>query len=69
MTTEFVAVSQGLTSEEALSIVRVAARSGRKEAMHAIYVTDERGAIVGVMSLRELVAAAEHRQGGLRLKV
>jgi len=59
MTTEFVAVSQGLTSEEALSIVRVAARSGRKEAMHAIYVTDERGAIVGVMSLRELVAAAE----------
>ena len=59
MTTEFVAVSQDLTSEEALGIVRTAARSGRKEAMHAIYVTDERGAIVGVMSLRELVAAAE----------
>ncbi|MCC6930289.1 MAG: magnesium transporter [Gemmatimonadaceae bacterium] len=59
MTTEFVSVTQDLTSEEALNIVRVAARSGRKEAMHAIYVTDERGAIVGVMSLRELVAAAE----------
>lgn len=60
MTTEFVSVSQGLTSEEALNIVRIAARSGRKEAMHAIYVTDERGSIVGVMSLRELVAAPEN---------
>lgn len=59
MTTEFVAVEQGLTVEEALNIVRVAARSGKKEAMHAIYVVDERGTIVGVMSLRELVAAPE----------
>ncbi|MBK6840888.1 MAG: magnesium transporter [Gemmatimonadetes bacterium] len=59
MTTEFVSVSQDLTSEQALVLVRVAARSGRKEAMHAIYVTDDRGSVVGVMSLRELVAAAE----------
>lgn len=59
MTTEFVSVTEGLTVEEALTIVRVAARSGRKEAMHAVYVTDERGALVGVMSLRELVAAPE----------
>ncbi len=59
MTTEFVSVSRDLTSEEALVLVRVAARSGRKEAMHAIYVTDDRGSVVGVMSLRELVAAAE----------
>jgi len=59
MTTEFVSVSDTLTVEEALVVVRVAARSGRKEAMHAIYVTDERGALSGVLSLRELVAAAE----------
>jgi magnesium transporter len=59
MTTEFVAVEQGLTVEQALEIVRAAARSGKKEAMHAIYVVDERGTIVGVMSLRELVAAPE----------
>ncbi len=59
MTTEFVSVSQSLTTEEALNLVRAAARSARKEAMHAIYVTDERGALVGVMSLRELVAAPE----------
>ncbi|GMV09800.1 MAG TPA: magnesium transporter [Gemmatimonadaceae bacterium] len=59
MTTEFVSVMQDLTVEEALAIVRVAARSGRKEAMHALYVTDERGSLVGVMSLRELVAAPD----------
>jgi magnesium transporter len=59
MTTEFVAVEQGLTIEQALDIVRTAARSGKKEAMHAIYVVDDAGTIVGVMSLRELVAAPE----------
>lgn len=59
MTTEFVSVMQGLTVEEALAFVRIAARSGRKEAMHAVYVTDERGTLVGVMSLRELVAAPD----------
>ncbi|MFP5355484.1 MAG: magnesium transporter [Gemmatimonadota bacterium] len=59
MTTEFVSVPQDLSVEEALAIVRVAARSGRKEAMHAVYVTDDRGSLVGVMSLRELLAAPE----------
>ena len=57
MTTEFVSVEQGLTVEEALDLVRAAARSGRKEAMHTIYTVDERGTLAGVMSLRELVAA------------
>ena len=59
MTTEFVSVEQSLTVEEAVTIVRIAARSGRKEAMHALYVTDERGVLVGVMSLRDLLAAPE----------
>ena len=59
MTTEFVHIQAGLTVDEALNAVRIAARSGRKEAMHAIYVTDERGALIGVMSLRELVAAPD----------
>jgi magnesium transporter len=57
MTTEFVSVDQGLTVEEALEQVRTAARTGRKEAMHTIYTVDERGTLVGVLSLRELVAA------------
>lgn len=59
MTTEFVSIETGLTIQNALNTVRAAARSGRKEAMHAIYVTDERGALVGVMSLREVIAAAD----------
>lgn len=59
MTTQFVAVSQDLTIEEALGRVRMAARSGQREAMHAIYVADENGVLLGVMSLRELVAAPE----------
>src|SRR5688572_29916537 len=59
MTTEFVQVAETLTVDEALANVRRIARAGRREAMHAIYVTDERGALRGVMSLRELLAAPE----------
>ena len=57
MTTEFVSVSADMTVEAALDNVRAVARSGRKEAMYAIYTTDEQGRVVGVMSLRELLAA------------
>ncbi|HEX6316191.1 MAG TPA: magnesium transporter [Gemmatimonadaceae bacterium] len=59
MTTGFVAVRRSLSIEEALQHVRAEARSGRRDAMHAIYVVDEDDRLVGVMSLRELVAAPE----------
>lgn len=59
MTTGFVAVEQSLSVEEALAQVRAAARSGRREAMHAIYVVDPDWKLVGVMSLRELLAAPQ----------
>jgi len=59
MTTEFVQVPETLTVDEALAIVRRIARAGRREAMHAVYVTDEHGLLRGVMSLRELLAAPE----------
>ena len=59
MTTEFVSVAAAMTVEEALVAVRALARAGRKEAMHAIYVTDEQGRLQGVMSIRELLAAPE----------
>ncbi|MEP7347582.1 MAG: magnesium transporter, partial [Gemmatimonadaceae bacterium] len=59
MTTQFVAVSKDLTIMEALAKVRESARSGQREAMHAIYVTDDEGVLLGVMSLRELVAATD----------
>ena len=57
MTTEFVSVSAEMTIEDTLENVRAVARSGRREAMHVIYTTDTQGRVVGVMSLRELLAA------------
>ena len=59
MTTEFVSVPETVTAEEALRQVRLAARSGRREAMYAIYTTDRLGRLAGVLSLRELLAAPE----------
>jgi magnesium transporter len=45
--------------EEALRGVRAVARTGRREAMYAIYTTDTIGRLEGVLSLRELLAAPE----------
>lgn len=59
MTTEFVAVPDSHTAEEALAAVRAMARAGRREAMNTIYAIDALGAITGVLSLRELLAAPE----------
>ncbi|MBA3466739.1 MAG: magnesium transporter [Gemmatimonadaceae bacterium] len=59
MTTEFVSVADQMPVEEALAGVRRIARSERREAMNAIYTTDARGVVQGVMSLRELLAAPE----------
>jgi magnesium transporter len=58
MTTEFVSVPADLTIDDALLRVRALARSGRREAMYAVYATDEQGRLMGVLSLRELLAAA-----------
>jgi magnesium transporter len=57
MTTEVVTVAADMTVEAALENVRAVARSGKKEAMNTIYTTDAQGRVVGVMSLRELLAA------------
>lgn len=61
MTTEFVSVLETEKVEDALNAVRRIARSegGRKESLHAIYAVDETGAVKGVMSLDELLAAPE----------
>src|SRR5215217_8799476 len=59
MTTEFVSVAASTSVEEALRRVRVIARSEKREAMHAVYTTDETGKLAGVLSLRELLAAPE----------
>ena len=59
MTTEFVTVADSLTVDDALAAVRAMARSGRREAMGTVYAVDSRGALTGVLSLRELLAAPE----------
>ena len=59
MTTEYVSVEANTSVEEALRRVRVIARSEKREAMHAVYTTDEQGRLAGVLSLRELLAAPE----------
>jgi magnesium transporter len=59
MTTEVVKVPATTTVEDALARVRVIARSPKREAMHAIYTTDEEGRLAGVLSLLELLAAPE----------
>jgi magnesium transporter len=58
MTTEFVSVSADVQVDEALEQVRALARSGRREATYNIYATDHNGRVAGVLSLRELLAAA-----------
>ncbi len=62
MTTEFVSVPESHTVEEALSAVRSMARAGHREAMNTVYATDAAGVLTGVLSLRELLAAAEGRR-------
>ncbi len=59
MTTEFVSVPESQTVEDALAAVRGMARAGRREAMGTVYAVDARGALTGVLSLRELLAAPE----------
>jgi magnesium transporter len=59
MTTEYVSAPETMTVEEALRGVRAVARTGRREAMYAIYTLDGNGRLRGVLSLRELLAAAE----------
>ncbi|MBA3889483.1 MAG: magnesium transporter [Gemmatimonadaceae bacterium] len=57
MTTEYISVEETLSVEAALEEVRAAARSGRREAMYAVYTRDAQGRLSGVLSLRELLAA------------
>ncbi|MEK7402919.1 MAG: magnesium transporter [Gemmatimonadota bacterium] len=58
MTTEFVSLSENMPVDEAFTAVRALARLGRKEATYAIYATGTDGRLQGVLSLRELLAAA-----------
>jgi magnesium transporter len=58
MTTEFVAVSQGLTAEQALTFIRETAQEA--ENIFYVYVTDRQDRLLGVFSLKDLVLAKPH---------
>lgn len=64
MTTEFVSLPESQSVEEALATIRAMARAGRREAMGTVYIVDGRGALSGVLSLRELLAAPEGAKMG-----
>ena len=55
MTTQFVTLPQATRADHALALVRTAALE--KETIYSIYVTDRQGRVVGVVSLRELLAS------------
>ncbi len=53
MTTEFVALNENVTAEEAINILRENAPSA--ETVYYVYVVDDDGVLVGVLSLRDLI--------------
>jgi magnesium transporter len=56
MTTEFVALDEGLTAAEAIDRLRELEPDA--ETIYYVYVTDDDGRLVGVLSLRDLIVAA-----------
>jgi CBS domain-containing protein/sporulation protein YlmC with PRC-barrel domain len=59
MTTEFVALPQDLTADQAIARLREEAPDA--ETVYYVYVTDEAKRLVGVLSLRHLIVAAPDR--------
>lgn len=53
MTTEYVALNENVTAEEAIDILREMAPSA--ETVYYVYVVDDDGVLVGVLSLRDLI--------------
>jgi magnesium transporter len=60
MLPEFVAVSADMTAEEALIALRESSED--VEMVYYIYVVNESGVLVGVLSLRKLVVAPSHKR-------
>lgn len=60
MTTAFVALPQATRADHALALVRTQAQE--KETIYSIYVIDQSSRVVGVVSLRELLAAETTRR-------
>lgn len=56
MTTEYVAVKEDVTAQEAIEIIRATAPDA--ETVYYVYVVDKENRLVGVVSLRELILSA-----------
>jgi magnesium transporter len=59
MTTEFVALPDHLTADQAIGRLRTEAPDA--ETVYYVYVTDDAGRLVGVLSLRHLIVAPPDR--------
>jgi magnesium transporter len=62
MTTRVLALPKDMTVEEAIRFIRQ--HAGEYETIYYLYVVDEKGKLVGVLSLRELVLAPGKRKLG-----
>ncbi|MPZ14579.1 MAG: magnesium transporter [Chloroflexi bacterium] len=62
MTPDVVAVSPSVTVAAAMRLIR--AHASKAETIYTIYVTDTRGHLLGVLSLRDLVLADPHQRIG-----
>ncbi len=60
MTTEFASVVESMTVGEAIDFLRMTAPD--KETIHSIYVTSEKGILVGVVQLEDLVLSDPRRR-------
>ena len=60
MTTEFASVVESMTVSEAIDFLRVTAPS--KETIHSILVTSERGILVGIVELEDLILSDPKRR-------
>jgi magnesium transporter len=58
MTTEFVAIHPNLTAQQAITLLRDTAHEA--ETIYYVYVTDDKGRLLGVFSLRDLVMTQPH---------
>ena len=59
---EFVKLTPKMTAKQALLCLQAITRPGQKEHLYALFVTDEKGEVLGAMTLQDLVSAPPDEQ-------
>jgi magnesium transporter len=59
MSTDFVTLLPNMTAKQALEKIQASARLHKIETIYVVYVLDEKGALVGGISLRRIIAAPQ----------